>query len=462
MNANHDELVQLDEMLARSYEPVREPVAGQREAILAALSLAQPADRARPRRAWNGPLPWLATAACLAVAAAAVALLVPSSARLVYGIEAVPKRLAEVTTIRQRGYRMIYPREEANGPPIRVPIEYLVKRPDKFRLTTYGVSYPSDALMIVNRGIIVCDGSTESWISETHKTFVTRPIGLLDAWIKTETHAQNHLAELLGPPEVPYKKIGTETIGGRECDVYEGRFGSRSAFQDAFISKLWLDPATGYPVRSTQDEVLPDGSTRRVRELEEIAVDVSLDDKLFQMSAPEDYQTTTVAALGDATALDSQYTSAGYGGDKKLEFWHALRITDNAALVVWRRSKPEEKDDGTSDWLAGVTFSLLGDDRKRPVQHDWLYQSRSPDVWNWSLVAVADGPLPDRGGVCLELKTKPLVSRMEVIPLRFPERGLERIIEAAARATLPDDGPRLKLEHLRALAGQLLRNRPNP
>ena len=467
MNADHDENRPLDEILARSYQSLREPVPGEREAILAGFSRRPSPDRA-PRNTWKRPIAWLATAACLAVVAATAALLVPSSAQLVYGIEAVPGRLAEVQTIRQRGYLMIYSRRDADDPPIRVPIEYLVKRPDKFRFTGIGISHPQDGPPIVKRGISFCDGHSESGISEDDKQCWTGPISLLDAWIKTETRVQQFLATLLGPPGVPYKKTGAETIRGCKCDIYEGRFGRRSAFQDAFISKLWIDPTTGYPLRSTQDEILPDGSTRRVQEFEEIAVNVPLDDKLFEFTPPEGFKTVTAAGAVDATALSPRYTSASYGGDKKLEIWHTFRITDHAALVVWRRSAPEVADDGTSDWLRGVTFSVFGDDRQRNVQHDWLYQSRSTDVWppinvwSWSLVAVDGAPLPDRGGIRLELKSAPLNSRMDMIPLRFPDKGLERIIEAAARATLPDDGPQFTLEQLRVLADQLMQAPPKP
>jgi hypothetical protein len=455
MSADHEEL--LDDMLARSYAPLREPVPGEREAIL--MGLAQPQTSLLParRQVWNGPLVWLATAAALGVAAATIALLVPSSARRVYGIETVSRQLAEVQTFRQRGYWIVYPREGIHGPPVRVPIDNAVKRPDKFRHSWYGVSYPSDGPMIVKRGSAACSGGRESRISEQDKLVVTSSIGVLDAWIKTETWAQEFLTTLLGPPGVPYQKIGREMVGGRACDVYEARTGRRQAH----ISKLWLDPATGYPVRSTQDELLSDGTTRRLMELAEIEVNVPLDDKLFELAPPEGFKVVSNETAVDATTLSSWYTAASFGGDKKLEVWHAFRITDAAALVVWRRSKPQEQDNGTSDWLSGMTFSIFGDDRRRNARHDWLYQSRSPDIWNWSLVAAADGPLPDRGTVRINLKTKPLNATNDMLPLRFPEHGLERIIEAAARATLPEDGPRFKLEDVRRLAEQLTQRPAN-
>jgi outer membrane lipoprotein-sorting protein len=456
MNAEDDK--RLDEMLARSYEPLRVPPLRQREAILAALAAPRPAVRARQRRAWNGPLAWLATAACLVVAAVALALLVPSSAQMVYGIEAVPRRLAEVQTIRQRGVALIYDERKPDAPPVRVPIEYLVKRPDKFRLTWYGVSRRHDAPPFIKRGVSSCDGQTESWIYREEKLAVTRPVGPVDAWIKTETHAQEFLAGLLGPPEVPYRKVGREAVGGRTCDVYEGEFGRHGTS----LRTLWIDPRTGDPVRSTSDERLPDGSRRRVVQIDEIALDEPLDDKRFEFAPPTGFRVKHEAALpANAGALDDKYTSASYGGDEKIELWHAFEITDHAALVVWRRSQPKENADGTLDWLAGLTITLAGD-KNRPLVHDWVYQSHSPDVWNWSLVALWERPFPDRASVLLWLKSEQLDARMGIVPLRFPEKGLAIIIPAAAKATLPADGPQFTLDDLRRLAGQLTDRQPKP
>lgn len=451
MSGKDDEPRRLEELLAGSYEPLRAGPPGQREAMLRAISQPRGAPPARlSRRLWSRPVAWLATAGCLVVVGVGVALLVPSSVQIVYGVEAVPGRLAKVRTIRQRGFALVYDDYRPDAPPVRIEIEHLVKRPDKFRLTWYGVSQHQHEAPTIKHGVSSCDGQTESWIYREDKLGVTRPIGLLDAWIKTETHAQEFLATLLGPPGVAYRKVGSETIVGRQCDVYEGRFGRH----DELLCKLWVDSRTGYPLRSTQDEILDDGSRRRVQQLEEIAVDVPLDDKLFEFAAPAGFRVQKVEPLGpDVAGLDDRYTTASYGGDEKIELWHAFRVTDNAALVVWRRSEPEANDDGTLNWLAGLSLSLAGG---QGLVHDWAYQSHSPDVWNWSLVASADGPLPDRSAVRLRLKSPPLDARMEIVPLRFPDRGLARIIPAAAKATLPADGPRFTLADLRRLAGQLM------
>jgi hypothetical protein len=451
MNADHDEVARLDEMLASSYEPLRVPPAGQREAVLAALAAPRPAVPARRARVWNGPLAWLATAACLLIVAVALALLVPSSARLVYGIEAVPKRVAEVQTIRQRGFALVYDRNQPDAPPQRVEIEYLVKRPDKFRHTWYGVSHHRDAPPFIKHGRTSCDGQAESWTYQLDKLAVTRPIAPVDAWIKTETRAQGFLAAVLGPPGVAFQKVGRETLRGRPCDVYEGRIGR----DDKRLRKLWVDPDTGDPVRSTEAEILADGSRRLVEQIDEIALDVPLDDKLFEFAPPEGFRVKQEPALGAAAgALDAHYTSASFGGDEKIELWHSFQISDDAALVVWRRSAPKPAADGTLDWLSGLTISLV-EDEKRLLVHDWVYRSDSPDVWNWSLVALPEGRLPDRAAVLLWLKVHSLDARMGIVPLRFPEQGLAVIIPAAAKATLPADGPQFTLDDLRRLAGQM-------
>ncbi len=170
------------------------------------------------------------------------------------------------------------------------------------------------------------------------------------------------------------------------------------------MSKIWIDPATGFPLRCTQDEILADGTTRRLQEMEEIEVNIPLDDALFEPALPADFKVLYSPVPLNPPPLDPAPVSAGYGGKDKLEVWHALRITDRVALVVWRRSKPEPEADGGVDWLKGMTIGLFGSARQQKVRHDWLFQSHSPDVWNWSLVAVEDGVFPDRGGVSLDLR----------------------------------------------------------
>ncbi len=211
MTTDHDSQP-FDAILARSYEQLRAADPQQREAVLAGYDTARRAAPARPTRAWRRPLAWAATAACLAVVAVGAALLLPSSAKVVYGIEAVPGRLAEVQTIRQRGYVLVYDHRNPAAPPIRVPLEYLLKRPDKYRMTTYTTRHRRDAPPEVTSAVGYCDGQMLSAVFDEAKQCDKTPVALLEAWIQTELRAQILIGTMFGPADATYKKVGSEEV----------------------------------------------------------------------------------------------------------------------------------------------------------------------------------------------------------------------------------------------------------
>jgi hypothetical protein len=451
----------LDEMLRRNYEPLARNTAEQRQAVLAGFAQARANIDANPvrRRVWPARVAWL-VAASIMVAIGIKMLLVPSSSARVYGLETAGRRLCEVKTIRARG--AVYLRNDAKleAPPVRVPIEYLIKRPDKFSYTWYSTSQ-NGASFKVGQGRQVCDGQRRMSIVHNDKQYTTSRINPIDARITTEEFAQWILSfAVLGRPEAPYKRIGRETYNGRDCDVYEARFEDEDD-ESVMVEKLWFDPASGYPVRKTSNQIRPDGATAQDTDYNEISVDVPLADELFAPVPPPGYQ-----RLGNAPAenekpvpLSLAPTGSACGGDQMLAAWHTLRITDNVALVTWRRSAPKPAADGTLDWFSQMKIVL--DEPKGTARHAWLYQSGSPDIWNWSLVAVVDRQLPDPGIFSLELRTEQSISTMGMCALRFPDDQLEQILKAAADAALPEGAPRYSLAELRAKALELSKENGN-
>ena len=111
---------------------------------------------------------------------------------------------------------------------------------------------------------------------------------------------------------------------------------------------------------------------------------------------------------------------------------------------------PKPAADGTLDWLSQIEITFDGS--TRGVRHAWLYQSGSPDVWNWSLVALVDRQLPDPGTFVFRLRTERYVGTLGMDALRFPDEQLEQILQAAAAAALPEGVPRYSLDELRAKA----------
>jgi hypothetical protein len=309
--------------------------------------------------------------------------------------------------------------------------------------------------MVIRQGTRMCDGKHESWIAEFDKKCGTNPIGALDACVKTESLAQMFiLSALISPPTARYQKVGTETIGGISYEIYEQRTVGDESTE---VTKVWFNPASGYPVRMLETEVQPDGTSRPTREYEEISADVPLSDEVFNFAQPEGYTPTESKAdvQADTKLLDMHWVAAGYGGDTKLEAWHALRVADNAAVILWRRSAPVGTAEGSPNWLSDMTIKLSNADDPREVRHVWLYESQSPDHWNWSLVAVSEGQLSDRDSINIELTSEKSSHTVGFSPLRFPDPLLDQIIAAAGRETLPEGGPKLSLDSIRAQAPPL-------
>ena len=414
------------------------------------------ADRATNpvrRRLWPARLAGLA-AAVVVVTIGVKMLLIPSSSARVYGLEAAGRRLCDVQTIRVRGVMFARHDDKPDSPPVRIPIENLIKRPDKFSHTWNATSQKGD-FFEVRQGRRVCDGRHVTNIRDSDKQYTTRRVNPIDALLTTELFGQAVLRfALLGQPEAPYKKVGHEKINGVECDVYEAHFEDKD-LESVTVDKLWFDPASGYPVRKTTDAIGSDGLAVRQIEYDEISVNIPLADELFAPAPPAGYE--RIGAAPEATdkpvPLSTTPTSGGNGFDQALDVWHALRISDHAALVTWRRSVPKPAADGTPDWLSQIEITFDGS--TRGVRHAWLYQSGSPEVWNWSLVALVDRQLPDPGTFVFKLRTERYIGTLGMDALRFPDEQLEQILQAAAAAALPEGAPRYSLAELRVKAQAL-------
>lgn len=446
---------QLEGVLARSYELLKQPVAGEREAILAKFAEAKASPR-RPANVFKVPRAMvLAVAACLVMAVSARLFVVSPARGVVHAFEASGQRLLEAQTVRLRGTRFEYESDKAEVEPVRVPFEYLVKRPDKHSLTWTGVTRGKGP-MVVTRGTSQCDGQVGTHINDSTKQYLQTPIhSPLSAKLSAESFAQGFLlSAALGPPEAPFRKIGEEKIDGRWLHLYEGRF--KDEIVPARVTKLWFDPTRGHPVRLVRDTVLKDGSLRRDEEIDEIAVNVPLADELFRRPAPEGYTVLSAPAAkaAPAEAISTTPTSSGAAFGAKLEVWYALRIIDQAALVVWRRSVPQS-DGGAVDWLANMEFKLDGPEQ-RQLRHTWIHQSLSRDRWNWSVLAVANGSLSLRDDIVVELHNDGSVCATQMLVLRLTEDMLNDVVAAAGKAMLPESAARPSLAELREKAKSLV------
>jgi hypothetical protein len=446
---------QLDELLRPNYEALRQPNPLQRQVVLEGLHQTPRSDVSEARRSPAVRLGWISAVAVISLMAAAWLLrMAPSDA---YGIEAVPQRFHDVQTISLRGWQWVRDSSGSNKPPFRVPFEMLVKRPAMFRHTATGVSVEKGRTEIRHR-LHLCDGKHESVVDENGKPLgFFRSLSLLDARLKTEEIAQTAVVlAVLGPPEAAYRQIGKDNADGRACDLYEGRFSTGS---HTTVAQVWIERASGLPVRVVRDELAADGKLTGELELSEISVNVPLADDLFRGKGQHAEKPSSRDELQqgkEPPLLDATPTSSGSSDGSKLEAWQTLRISDSAVLVVWRRSAPTPRADGSDAWLSDITLSLPEPTGMRPVRHAWLSPPTSAERWSWSLVVPADGKPLGRGEINLTLKGRRGVTSLGLAALRFNDEELRQLLTAARHATLGDDAPEMSLADLRAQARKLM------
>jgi outer membrane lipoprotein-sorting protein len=459
-------------LLRHSYEALREPDPVQRQAVLDGFDSLQadfdsstlrplvrpdtpdPTPFAGQTRQWSfSRIASISAVAGIAVMAVVLFRWTPS-AGTAYGIDGLPDRLQQVQSISLRGWQWMHDQSGPNPLPIRAPIELRVKRPGMFRNSSTTRS-TRNGRSELRQQMHLCDGKQEWLADEAGKPlFVLRSLSPLDARLKTEYLAQIAvLTAVLGSTGSQYQKIGVDSADGRRCDVYQARFAIGGY---ATVSKVWMDPRTGFPVRVVREELDANGKLTDELELTEIQVNVPLADDLFRPSGSSDGAKPNAADLQgaqDPLALDVSAIESASSGEGKLEASYALQISSNATLVIWRRSRPPGP--ATADPLADLSISLADLGGERPVRHIWVHRSKRADDWSWSLVVSADGKAIGPTAINMVMKTKHSSLTLSFPSLRFDDRELEQIVVAAEHATLGRSPEEVTLRDLRELAGKL-------
>src|SRR5436190_195212 len=167
MTTDNPDNQQVDELVARSYQALRNEVPGQREAVLHRFATTRPVNRRalqmRPVRTAV-----LALAACTLLAVTVRLLMLASAPRVAYGLDAAAERLFQVQTIRLRGTRFIYDAWRPESAPQKVPFEFILKRPDKFRHTWTGTQQSKERV-VLEQGSSICDGRSSLVRNDTKK-----------------------------------------------------------------------------------------------------------------------------------------------------------------------------------------------------------------------------------------------------------------------------------------------------
>jgi outer membrane lipoprotein-sorting protein len=454
---------ELDDLLRVGYAELRQTRPEQRQAIVDALTDAQLAPQPPARLVRVRWQRWALVAVCLVALLATWSWRTTSRDGFAYGIEDVPQRLAEVQSFRLRGWQWIpWDNGKKKQPPIRVPMEITVERPGKFRHANVGMTFHQGQKPIIQPHMILCDGKHQWSLDGNNKLESARPVSRLDALLRTERIAQIAARfAVLGPPDAHYRRIRREEQNGHACDLYEARFPTGG------VARVWIDPKDGLPVRVVRGQLEADGTLSPSIELT-VAINVPLSDELFRFNGPEDPKLAGAPALRERTespVLDLPPTASGDGDDMHCEVWYTFRISDNAALIIWRRSAPVAKTNEAPDWLSGITIFASDPFTSKPfgsvprgvreLRHHWVHQSNAADKWNWSLVVPADGKSLGHAEVFLRMEAPQSLTTLDVTPLSFRENDLRDLLSAAQRLMLPSNSADVSLPYLQAIGRKL-------
>jgi len=280
------------------------------------------------------------------------------------GLERVYRLIGDAKTIRIRGWE-VKADNRSNMLGARVQFEILIKRPAMYRYTINGSPPPRGA------NAVLCDGTSERVVTDSGVVLDSKSLNPLDASFRTENLVQ-HLAvqRIMGPTTATFQINGQEQISGRTCKVYEGR--SQSLGYKT-VHKIWIDAMTGLPLQSSRQRQVK-GSLVDEMQTTDVSLDVPLADDLFHAAiektvghvGPKQSQSSSNgpaakresdlrAAQAGVPLLDATPTgTVNLGKEGVFAVWRAVRIANNAAIVVWRRTTPAVNADGHYNWLSDI------------------------------------------------------------------------------------------------------------
>ncbi len=444
--------------LERCYEVFDERHGKLREKLLTDLS-GRPRARAaapRPRRFVRSAL---ALAACLLLLAglwSAIPLATPAPA---YGLDNLPQRLQRIERIyvHSWSYYPPDPQTKADRPPTER--ESYVERPNRY------FSVRSDYVDgKVRRRRTVSDGQQRITIDDLAKTAALGQENPLAAEYKVQCSLQHSLCEELlgGPTAAGFQKLRSEKLAGVLADVYERIFQyPERPIRMRFV--VWLNPATGLPLRSEQFYKFDDKPEELVSTSDKIDVNAPPPAGAFNFTPPGGYavehRDITREQFGDETLSGSGVPETGQKAEHGLRF--CFNINDRAVLVCWAnyndfaRRRETDLEGPVGRKLELTPTSSLED---RSYGHYFLRADSGPNFhWRWSLVVptgkettLSDGDLVFSiidGGFCYGT----LIGK----PLRLDRGQLAHWVVEAQRLTLPENAPAdaiFTLEQLETLA----------
>lgn len=389
-------------------------------------------------------------AASISIAVLVWFVMAQSAGTPAYGLADLPQRLAHVKSLHVKGYCM---RPSATGELVQCLVEMYVERPAKY----WGTFYEADALV---PGYRMSDGSRYMNLDPQTKTCTTGREIRLAAESGVESRMELLFSESLGGSLAGFTKTGTQEVKGIAVDVYEKSERPDGSGRPTFRGVVYLNPATGLPLRIVGHMKPRDKPERIMSEFTDIEPNVPVPADLFSFQAPDGYSVIEKDHLAD----DIGRVGFGQAGAAHQCLRFAFDIGNQAILMCWatyNESKgqvSEEDLDGPVGRQLKVTPTSTV-----PGKAYGNYLVRVDPAgkyhWRWSLViprgkdTKLDGDEPRLTVYDGRSSTTAIIQ-----PRHMTRERLADIVVKAQEVTLPADAPAdavFTLEKLETLIQQI-------
>lgn len=395
---------------------------------------------------------WIMRAILGMTTTAAVALIVwmvalqPSPA---YGIEGLPERLQNLKSLYIKGWASQYTGKGLE----KFDVEAYVEPGGRFWNSRY-TSMSGEPI----RGYNASDGKRYIEVDHTNKKCTIGKEHPLS--VKMRGSFDNELADLKNSKE--YKKVREEKVGDTLTHVYE-RTMTQAGPGVKFV--VWLDPATGIPVRLSFYLMAGD-KEQLMADLTEFMANAEPKPGMFDFTPPAGYE--VIEKDRDADDIGGGSRASGQRGTAMTRF--AFDIDERAFLVCW--ALYERAEDGQIieqglDLKRGQPVVIPGVNISGPISYNHYHLITLKDNdedfhWRWTLLTPKDPGTEIRDTLpTFQLSIKGgkgggLTHSMQI--QKFSQKLLPDIVVEAQQVTTRSDTPMEKLvtlKEIRALLDQL-------
>ena len=300
--------------------------------LLASLENCRPSP-GRSLRKSRGPS-WIAmsVSACLAVALLLWISMSGSDSHRVYALDGIEEKFLHIRSIHIKGtsYHTIV----VDGMDVEkaIPVEMYAERPANDKPSRYfhawcGIEDDGNGVR-VSLGSYAADGERTFSLDETNKLATRGKSHPLSTELLLEHALQNQwLKQIVHGPSSNYRVTGTENVKGRKALRYESveeRDGDRTR------NTIWLNVATGLPIRSAIDKIDASGKEHRDLAYDTIDMNTPPPAAMFNFDPPEGYQ------FVEEEGVKAEFNVAsGGGGNDHTAVRYSFAIDRLAVLVYW-------------------------------------------------------------------------------------------------------------------------------